>query len=63
MREFSFCEVMMQVDRITNRMNFSGGGGNFLLSTSTLGYSITNGFVAPMLKDGYGVFYTMTNET
>lgn len=41
----------------------SGGGGNFVLSTSTLGYSINNGFVAPMVKDGYGLFYTMTSET
>ena len=37
----------------------SGGGGNFVLSTSTLGYFINIGFVAPMLKDGYGTFYTM----
>ncbi|XP_037027164.1 peroxisomal carnitine O-octanoyltransferase isoform X2 [Bradysia coprophila] len=41
----------------------SGGGGNFVLSTSTLGYSINNGFVAPMVKDGYGLFYSMTSET
>lgn len=37
----------------------SGGGGNFVLSTSTLGYFINIGFVAPMIKDGFGVFYTM----
>ncbi|KAJ6637373.1 Peroxisomal carnitine O-octanoyltransferase [Pseudolycoriella hygida] len=41
----------------------SGGGGNFVLSSSTLGYSINNGFVGPMVKDGYGIFYTMTSET
>ncbi|KAG5675258.1 hypothetical protein PVAND_005173 [Polypedilum vanderplanki] len=40
----------------------SGGGGNFYLSTSTLGYSICNGCVAPMLTDGYGVFYTMLDN-
>lgn len=40
----------------------SGGGGNFVLSTSTLGYSINVGFVAPMVRDGYGVFYSMLND-
>lgn len=40
----------------------SGGGGNFYLSTSTLGYSICNGCVAPMLTDGYGIFYTMLDN-
>ncbi|XP_054726486.1 peroxisomal carnitine O-octanoyltransferase [Anastrepha obliqua] len=41
----------------------SGGGGNFILSTSTLGYSTNVGFVAPMTLDGYGVFYTITSDT
>lgn len=41
----------------------SGGGGNFVLSTSTLGYTINVGFVAPMLLDGYGVFYSMLDES
>jgi carnitine O-octanoyltransferase len=40
----------------------SGGGGNFVLSTSTLGYSISVGFVAPMVQDGYGVFYSMLDD-
>ena len=40
----------------------SGGGGNFVLSTSTLGYFINVGFVAPMVKDGYGAFYTMLED-
>lgn len=40
----------------------SGGGGNFVLSTSTLGYFINIGFVAPMIKDGYGAFYTMLED-
>lgn len=40
----------------------SGGGGNFVLSTSTLGYSINVGFVSPMVADGYGVFYSMLND-
>jgi carnitine O-octanoyltransferase len=40
----------------------SGGGGNFVLSTSTLGYSIFNGCVAPMVLDGYGVFYSMLDD-
>lgn len=41
----------------------SGGGGNFVLSTSTLGFTINNGFVGPMLLDGYGIFYTIPNES
>jgi carnitine O-octanoyltransferase len=41
----------------------SGGGGNFVLSTSTLGYSINVGFVAPMVVDGYGVFYSMLDDS
>lgn len=40
----------------------SGGGGNFVLSTSTLGYTINVGCVAPMVPDGYGVFYSMLRE-
>lgn len=40
----------------------SGGGGNFVLSTSTLGYSINVGFVAPMVMDGYGAFYSMLDD-
>jgi len=40
----------------------SGGGGNFVLSTSTLGYTINVGYVAPMVRDGYGVFYSMLND-
>lgn len=40
----------------------SGGNGNFVLSTSLLGYTINIGFVAPMVKDGYGVFYSITNN-
>lgn len=42
--------------------NKSGGGGNFVLSTSTLGFTINNGFVGPMVPNGYGFFYTITNE-
>lgn len=41
----------------------SGGGGNFVLSTSTLGYTTIVGFVAPMTLDGYGVFYAITADT
>ncbi|KAB7494235.1 Peroxisomal carnitine O-octanoyltransferase [Armadillidium nasatum] len=35
----------------------SGGGGNYVLSTSTSGYTYGLGGVAAMIKDGYGVFY------
>ncbi|KAH8407171.1 hypothetical protein KR222_009970 [Zaprionus bogoriensis] len=40
----------------------SGGGGNFVLSTSTLGFTPNVGFVAPMTFDGYGVFYTIVSD-
>ncbi|KAG5674265.1 hypothetical protein PVAND_004245 [Polypedilum vanderplanki] len=40
----------------------SGGGGNFVLSTSTLGYTINVGFVAAMVLDGYGIFYSMLDD-
>lgn len=40
----------------------SGGGGNFVLSTSTLGYTPNCGLVAPMVLDGYGVFYSITDD-
>lgn len=40
----------------------SGGGGNFVLSTSTLGYTNDNGYVAPMVLDGYGLFYTIVSD-
>ncbi|XP_058812658.1 peroxisomal carnitine O-octanoyltransferase [Topomyia yanbarensis] len=41
----------------------SGGGGNFILSTSTLGFTINCGFVAPMCMDGYGCFYSILSDT
>ncbi|EDW16810.1 peroxisomal carnitine O-octanoyltransferase [Drosophila mojavensis] len=40
----------------------AGGGGNFVLSSSTLGFTPNVGFVAPMTLDGYGVFYSITSD-
>ncbi|EDV91028.1 peroxisomal carnitine O-octanoyltransferase [Drosophila grimshawi] len=40
----------------------SGGGGNFVISSSTLGFTPNVGFVAPMTLDGYGVFYGITSN-
>lgn len=40
----------------------SGGGGNFHLSTSTVGYTPVFGGVAAMTKDGYGCFYNMLGD-
>lgn len=37
----------------------TGGGGNFVLSTSTIGYTDSTGGAAPMLPHGYGLFYSM----
>ncbi|XP_070566797.1 peroxisomal carnitine O-octanoyltransferase-like isoform X2 [Ptychodera flava] len=41
----------------------SGGGGNFILSTSLVGYTIMHGCVAPMCPNGYGVFYSMPKKS
>ncbi|XP_047101363.1 peroxisomal carnitine O-octanoyltransferase [Schistocerca piceifrons] len=38
----------------------SGGNGNFVLSTSLVGYTPVSGGVAPMCLDGYGCFYSVT---
>ncbi|KAK3600716.1 hypothetical protein CHS0354_027203 [Potamilus streckersoni] len=35
----------------------SGGNGNFILSTSFVGYTTVYGGVAPMCEKGYGTFY------
>ncbi|XP_052770762.1 peroxisomal carnitine O-octanoyltransferase-like [Mya arenaria] len=35
----------------------SGGGGNFVLSTSFVGYTPVYGGVVPMVDHGYGTFY------
>ena len=41
---------------------FSGGGGNFVLSTSLVGYTTVLGAVAPMVPHGYGVFYRIRDD-
>ncbi|XP_077124371.1 peroxisomal carnitine O-octanoyltransferase isoform X2 [Ranitomeya variabilis] len=40
----------------------SGGGGNFVLSTSLVGYTNVHGAVVPMVKDGYGFFYRIRDD-
>ncbi|BFZ02222.1 hypothetical protein BsWGS_05261 [Bradybaena similaris] len=40
----------------------SGGGGNFILSTSCLGYSPLVGAVLPMCAHGIGAFYSINEE-
>ncbi|KAL0985401.1 hypothetical protein UPYG_G00156420 [Umbra pygmaea] len=40
----------------------SGGGGNFVLSTSLVGYTTVLGAVAPMVKSGYGFFYRISDD-
>ncbi|KAL9966589.1 hypothetical protein ACROYT_G024691 [Oculina patagonica] len=37
----------------------SGGGGNFVLSTSCVGFTSILGGCAAMVKDGYGAFYSI----
>ena len=38
---------------------FSGGGGSFVLSTSSVGGTKFCGGFAPMVEHGYGVCYTI----
>lgn len=40
----------------------SGGGGNYILSTSCIGYTTVFGGVAPMCPHGYGVFYCICDD-
>lgn len=40
----------------------SGGGGNFVLSTSLVGYTTGLGAVAPMVHHGYGFFYRIRDD-
>ncbi|XP_066301404.1 peroxisomal carnitine O-octanoyltransferase-like isoform X1 [Branchiostoma lanceolatum] len=40
----------------------SGGGGNFVLSTSTSGYTSAYGGCAPMRHDGYGSYYKIQDN-
>nr|XP_057939643.1 peroxisomal carnitine O-octanoyltransferase isoform X2 [Doryrhamphus excisus] len=40
----------------------SGGGGNFVLSSSLVGYTTVLGAVAPMVHHGYGFFYRINND-
>ncbi|CAH2282382.1 peroxisomal carnitine O-octanoyltransferase [Pelobates cultripes] len=40
----------------------SGGGGNFILSTSCVGYTRVHGAVVPMIHDGYGFFYRIRDD-
>ncbi|KAJ1522943.1 hypothetical protein ONE63_002082 [Megalurothrips usitatus] len=41
----------------------SGGGGNFVLSTSLVGYTPVGGGVGPMCLDGYGIFYNICPDS
>lgn len=40
----------------------SGGGGNFILSTSLIGYFRVQGVVVPMVHNGYGFFYQIRED-
>ncbi|XP_064022938.1 peroxisomal carnitine O-octanoyltransferase isoform X2 [Pogoniulus pusillus] len=40
----------------------SGGGGNFVLSTSLTGYTRFNGAALPMVAHGYGFFYSIRDD-
>lgn len=40
----------------------SGGFGNFVISSSCVGLVEQCGFVPPMIKDGYSIFYGIEDE-
>lgn len=40
----------------------SGGSGNFILSTSCLGFGVSMGCTPPMCLNGYGVFYRIGKD-
>uniref|UniRef100_A0A673T2N2 Peroxisomal carnitine O-octanoyltransferase n=1 Tax=Suricata suricatta TaxID=37032 RepID=A0A673T2N2_SURSU len=40
----------------------SGGGGNFVLSTSLVGYARVLGVAVPMVHNGYGFFYNIRDD-
>ncbi|MBZ3872666.1 Peroxisomal carnitine O-octanoyltransferase [Sciurus carolinensis] len=40
----------------------SGGGGNFVLSTSLVGYLRVQGVMVPMVHNGYGFFYHIRDD-
>ncbi|XP_066484607.1 peroxisomal carnitine O-octanoyltransferase [Tiliqua scincoides] len=40
----------------------SGGGGNFILSTSLVGYTRIGGAGVPMVQHGYGFFYRIRDD-
>lgn len=40
----------------------SGGGGNFVLSTSLTGYTRFCGCALPMVDHGYGFFYSIRDD-
>ncbi|NXU72525.1 OCTC octanoyltransferase, partial [Oreotrochilus melanogaster] len=47
---------------VDNAFTASGGGGNFILSTSLTGYSNFTGSTLPMVHHGYGFFYSIRED-
>uniref|UniRef100_A0A8C3KT96 Peroxisomal carnitine O-octanoyltransferase n=1 Tax=Calidris pygmaea TaxID=425635 RepID=A0A8C3KT96_9CHAR len=45
-----------------NAFTASGGGGNFVLSTSLTGYTRLSGSALPMVEHGYGFFYSIRDD-
>ncbi|XP_062479637.1 peroxisomal carnitine O-octanoyltransferase isoform X2 [Pezoporus occidentalis] len=45
-----------------NAFTASGGGGNFVLSTSLTGYTRFSGCALPMVDHGYGFFYSIRDD-
>jgi len=40
----------------------SGGDGNFVISSSLTGFTVLHGGMAPMVEDGYGIFYSINKD-
>ena len=41
---------------------YSGGDGNFVISSSLTGFTELHGGMAPMMEDGYGIFYSINKD-
>jgi len=57
-------EMGYRIPDVYNDAGFaaSGGNGNFVLSTSCVGYFHAQGGVLPMVEHGYGFFYRINNK-
>ena len=54
--------IIMFIKLVSIVIFFSGGDGNYILSTSFLGFTPATGLVVPMCANGYGFFYSIIDN-